>query len=380
MQTCHLALLPVEMVDAIFSNLCSVCSSCASHEDEIDINNQVTAASMVDKSLGGKALRSLCLTSQYLSPIAMRHRYHCLSFDPLRRRLVQTLLDRPDLACLVKKVWAYRPLSNWCAEYFQQVFRQAQGKSFQEGMSILGRLCALLPNLERLTAHHHQFNEGNGMPLSMPKLRELRLLSMPRAKSYPGETELIDVRDLAPLFRAAPNITDLYLQFPASYRPVGGLTLDHVTKLELDQAHMDVACLTSFLRLCPNVETLKYSARASSDSRLVEITQFVPRDLESGVSALLEKGELTRLKRIDVRLCQCGYVLCWLHDPWFPQMVMHPMEDLKQVVELRGIVVTVQTEPGDEVTDSELEDAYRRAETYLRASDRGQHDGWNDGS
>jgi hypothetical protein len=254
------------------------------------------------------SLASLCLTSKSLNSIAIRHLYHRPECEDWWL-LAQTLVTRKDLARHVKYLycldWAYTsfPLKEpndyykkaWLLEHTDAIGDEARVilRSADTDAS-LNIMCGLCPNLETLVLTEDYYSGTEFwllylLPDSMVHLRHLDV----RADPHDG----FQVENFAPLFRAAPNLTSLRFTGADTWDDLH-LTLNHVTRVDLEKSHLDIKSFGNLLRACPRLERLKYE---SCDPEGVE-PPFTPREAKE---TILEHAP--NIKSFDLAVFRCKY-------------------------------------------------------------------------
>ncbi|KAK4039903.1 hypothetical protein C8A01DRAFT_16203 [Parachaetomium inaequale] len=268
-----LGILPGELVEAVVTALCVYCSP---GEGRCCLNSNCTCldGDPTDRSRIS-ALASLCLTSRKLNAAATRHLYHVL---PSRKwsLLARTLLARKDLARLAKALrvgFCFSADGSHSSPELDSYFSEQLGayldslssdkrtqirqrlprenlfpESNNAALDIMVSLCPNLETLEAILEYLEVFRFCP--PNSMPRLQTVVLSH--------GDTEGgIHLRNLEPLFLAAPNITSLTL-YMVDER--GGIqaTLEKLTHLDFQCSAFDAATLASVLAACPSLESLKY--------------------------------------------------------------------------------------------------------------------------
>ncbi|KAJ4289413.1 hypothetical protein N0V88_006893 [Collariella sp. IMI 366227] len=134
-----------------------------------------------------------------------------------------------NIQCVVKKV----PIGPWARDKTMRVI----GKPQHPYVDILASLCPNLKTLYAITGYFDVFRFYR--PDSMPSLHSVVL-------SY-VDTELgINMKNAAPLFRAAPSITKMIFYMLSSSDNLG-FTLDKLTSLELQRSTLDGESLVNIL-------------------------------------------------------------------------------------------------------------------------------------
>lgn len=166
-----------------------------------------------------RTLAALCLTSKYVNSVATRHLYR----RPACKRwwaLTRTLLERPDLAALVRHL-RHR---NWYAADSSltwgnlrgavKAHMEKQGRRLDDVRSGVGSalpiFISLCPGLEELEVEAMTEDDGGDMfrgcgPGSLNNLKSVAVSPWDLASDYIG----FDVACLAPLRTAAPNLERL---------------------------------------------------------------------------------------------------------------------------------------------------------------------------
>ncbi|KAK4465369.1 hypothetical protein QBC42DRAFT_313635 [Cladorrhinum samala] len=338
----HLSGLPAELLEEIVAGFCMACTPierrCCYDPNFCDCirkhPNDLTRIS---------ALVSLCLTSRRLNGIATRHLYHYVH-GPRWWLLVRTLLARADLAQLIRnmrlseynrsvnrddcpaEVMAYYQSQ---AEIYLDTLPESDrgdargldertlcdGKINVQLEILLSGLCPNLETLEAVISWGAAFRFC--VPGSMPHLRRLVLSH--------GDTEGgFELKTMAPLFRAAPNLASAV--FFMAYHSCEeeelceglGATLPKLTSLDMHSGILDNAGLKELLSACPSLEDFRYemcnrglsysdtSHFAIAESQGVFLTcapNLRSLSLEVGINDMWEdgqwdRGELDELGRV----------------------------------------------------------------------------------
>ncbi|KAK4032873.1 hypothetical protein C8A01DRAFT_20123 [Parachaetomium inaequale] len=274
--------LPAELVEAVVTELCIHCSPGV---ERCCYNSNCYCANMDPADVERiHALTGLCLTSRHLNSIATRHLYHAID-SRCWLLLGRTRVARPDLALLARTMrncWSYGTDQRSCptmqdlyayfsskrATYLETVSEELSEEDWPQE-SLKGRvdddafwagdnnlpldiLTSLCPNLEALdvsVSYFHAFRFCT--PNSLPHLKHVII-------AHADTTYGIDLSNIFPLLRAAPNLTRAVFW---SVDACGELdvTLPKLTYLHLQNTSISVESLVNILRACPNLETFHYT-------------------------------------------------------------------------------------------------------------------------
>lgn len=264
--------LPAELVEEIVAAFCVECTP-GEERRCFDAN----CGCRDDDHTGAVAsLASLCLTSRHLNSVATRHLYHRLHCNRWWL-LARTLITRRDLAQVAKgmrfgnrgsvgkkdcppEVLAYfeeqrEAYLDGLPERMREgaLSRREEEDDLYKGngniqLDIMTSLC---PNLETLHASISYFDAFRFCkPQSMMSLHSIVL-------SHADTEYGIHLENAEPLFRAAPNITNMIFHMLASSDSLD-FTLDKVTTLDLQYSTIDGQSLVNVFMACPNLETFRY--------------------------------------------------------------------------------------------------------------------------
>jgi hypothetical protein len=341
--------LPVELVDGILKELCLFCgprhyAGCYLEGDGDSLRGCRCLEDDCRSSGRVATLASLCLTSRQLNSLATRHLYHYLGCEKKWYLLAATLLARPDLAQLVMElsVFSSSPVSySDCppevVAYFKdqfQIFSAAMSKAgetansalFEDGDKFSGSynvpldiLLPLCPNLERLNTALWYFDAFRFLcPQSLPRLQRVSLSH--------GDTELgFRFGKITPLFRAAPNITDVYCWSVNGCEHAEPGWLAKITSLDCEYSALGGGDLINIFAACPNLETLKYEMGGFA----VGDDQFTLREVRDSVLAHAPKLKYLHLDAGEV----CDVEEYWEEDE---------VEGLRHTLAERGIHLDLQ--------------------------------------
>lgn len=161
-------------------------------------------------------------------------------------------------------------------------------------------MCSLCPNLERLHVNDGPFSDDFlRTPGSMMGLKHLEVTANDPEYGF-------HVDELASLFRAAPKLTSLCFA-EASSNGDPQLTLNHVTRLYLDWCDLTAEAFVNVLRLCPNVERLRY---VSGGFACKVSEPFTPRQAKEIIENALDLKKLKSF-HLDMRQCVADAETCW---------------------------------------------------------------------
>lgn len=273
--------LPAELVEEIVSGLCIACTPV---DRRCCYNSSCNCAEMDPADLARiSALASLCLTSRHLNNIATRHLYHHVHGQKWWL-LARTLLARKDLGHLIRsmRIGCCRPIgeddcppqvaayySSHCNKYLDALpesdrvdaMSRLDDDELYTGVSniqieiLCGGLCG--PNLETLEAVISYCEVFLYFaPSSMPRLRSVVF-------SHGDTMNGITLGAVAPLFRAAPNITRALFCMANSCPTLdsgrdAAPILPSLTSLEFQSSNFSGPSLVEILSACPNLETFRY--------------------------------------------------------------------------------------------------------------------------
>ncbi|KAK4454897.1 hypothetical protein QBC34DRAFT_490035 [Podospora aff. communis PSN243] len=352
-----LANLPAELLDQVLdevdSDPCALLSVGKDWRNFVDTNMHgippgILAPSQARAWMNNKGTRtvnglaSLCLVSRRLNKLATPRLYRSLSEYYVKTGwllLVRTLVARRDLAELVKDLEIKGltipndlplPLPEVAAYYADQLALHPDAGLPENGFTssdpdldalseaVTALMVSLCPNLETLTCESYCREEDGPMfplckPASMPHLVELTFTH--------ADTELgFELGEAAPLLRAAPNLEILCLQQAGSWQLPDDLKLERVTFLSM-WGCIEGGELVAMLRLCPNLEELKYECGGPCYG----YEHFSPRE---AADAVLAHGP--HLKKFELDLNE------W-ESMQVPDFTTQDMQAAKRVLEGRGV-------------------------------------------
>ncbi|KAG7289930.1 hypothetical protein NEMBOFW57_006307 [Staphylotrichum longicolle] len=237
------------------------------------------------------ALASLCSTSRHLNNIATRHLYHHVRGKHWWR-LARTLLARKDLAhrirsmripsvtgveeadCPPQVVAYYDSQRKIYLDAFlgddrdEAMFHLGDDELYKGGGNIpVEILSSLCPNLETLESDIYYFGTFRFCaPHSMLHLRSIAL-------SHNDTRYGMSLEHVAPLFRAAPNITHALFCMVSSCDKLD-VTLPKLISLDFRKSTFSGSSLVDILSACPNLKTFRYEM----GSAMVGDEQFTLRE------------------------------------------------------------------------------------------------------
>ncbi|KAJ9151072.1 hypothetical protein NKR19_g5027 [Coniochaeta hoffmannii] len=331
-----LTALPVEVLDAVVENLCLHCTP-PKKTDRLDGSIHRQRICRVT------ALASLCLTSRALNQVATRHLYHrpdCAKWWLLAQTLITRKELRPHVKHLDSLGWkyiysqedpdevpGYNNKKAWLLERADNIAQDARATLLSGDGDTDGSMeimCSLCPNVERLEVNDGSFEKYFFRPPgSMTEVKHLEVSADDPEYGF-------NVADLEVLFLAAPNLETLVFH-EAGHCGELPLTLSHVTRLDLNWCDLNAEAFANVLRLCPNLENLRYVSKGFGCE---SSEPFTPRDAKE----IIERStDLKSLRSFHLDMSQCEAELCWMEEE---VDVEEELQDAEEVLTARGINFT----------------------------------------